>query len=470
MKYAFGILLVCVVSVGVWVAWSTRTPATPGLDAFTALTQEDPLLYAPYFDTAPFTAAVRELRDADNRLRDIAIENITKKDASYSATYASLIKNHALFPTDFLAILPALSKDTEAFLAEPNAQRALRLLDSYDRAADAYSAAASSTLAVFAAIDEYVPKDQPLLFFFTDSVTSARIVHEDMKRVYENGLALKADSAARRACLLGTGECIARTAPETSPLPSSAQTIPSDSVRTLIRSTLPFRDTEQEVVGPFAVTSSCWQPENTAWNMYAVFGTKDGTTRMMPKLAETSYYRRISPNATDPISTALTAQGLGYYSQIEGTTYECTELSFYPRLLALSYAVRENIHETALEHAALLRNPFGQLAPALYSLASFTDLLTLSQKLETEFILSPHFLYSTRTAYGLTFMPYAASVWRTDATLTYLVSPEARAHIRAESPFVTITTLLREGYSEDAIRAMQINQQDFIEGLAEKKR
>lgn len=451
------------------IVFSTHRPAN-GLDGFIELTKNDPLFYSPFFDATAFASAVENLEKSEQVLKKTALGNLATISAAYGPEYAQLIRNHPLFPTDFLKLLPSVSQATEEFLENPTARNARKLLARYDDASQAYEKNALSMKQAFDVIDARVPDDYPLMYFFTDSATSLDIAKYDFDLIYKNSLTLKQDIEERRLCLSGEAPCpvvaqktidtqvIAQTQPVTKPTKNTD----------FIFKNLPLANADRTIAGPYTISSSCWDSSDGNHDLYAIYSKKNGVTSVLPKLADQNYYRMVPKNAMDKIGKAVIDKGLSFYNQPEATTYECTDLTFYPELLTLDY-LNSNKDLSPSQQTHLWNNQFGLLAPALQSLADFTNLLETSQRASHDFVLSPQFLFITRSAYSLTYLPFADSVWRIEENPKYLITRENYDRMNAPKAFQTLTQLKQAGFSDDAIMKAHINQRDLIESLLTKK-
>lgn len=467
---SLGILLV-IIAAGIW--YSYRPAA--GLDDFTRLTQEDPLFYSPFLDGEAFKSAVVSLESSEQALKKTTLEKLSIRTEPYAASYMELIRNHPLFPTDFLGQLPSLARATQEFTVHPTARKARILLDRYETVQQAYEANAASMVKAFEAIDAHVPDDYPLYYFFTDSAISLSVAKHDFDLIYKNSLALDKEIESRRACLSGKGSCAQRPPAtfDSSVISRIKPVTPKGLNAEFVRETLPFKDTDRKVTGPYSVTSGCWDGSRTQQPMYGIYSLRNGKTSILPKLAEWSYYRMVPPGATDSIGKAILDNGLSFYNQPEGTTYECSDLTFYPEILALDFmntyiengrATTETIASSP-EIEQLWQSKFGLIAPALQSLADYTNLLETSQRAGDDYVLSPQFLFMTRSAYSLTYLPFAHSVWRIDEDPRYMITRQEYERLGAPQPFKTLTELQKGGFSEAAIRASHINQMELIDSL-----
>ncbi len=435
---------------------------TPGFDGFTKLTQADPLFYSPFLDQKTFAASIQELIQAEKDLKAITIHNLEQSKENYARSYIQLVRDTPLFPTDFLATLPTIAQQTEDYIANPTPSKARQLLTAYTEAQQAYEKAAAALVTTYADIDAHIPDDRPVYYFFTDSATSVSIAQRDFSLIYKNALALKDEITKRKNCLYNNTDC---TIPEiqSAPIASGTTTVPMNKNSTFIRENLPFGDTERAVQGPYPIQSNCWESTTkTPQPTYLIYSTKDNRTMVLPKLATQNYYRLVSPQAPDAISKKLTEMGLPFYSQVEGTTYECTDLTFYPEILTLDFIQKNGISSST---DLLTENKFGLLAPAFFALVDYTHILTTSQKISTDFVLSPQFLFTTRSAYSLTYLPFAQSVWRITEQPQYLLSQENYMKLGAPAQYKTLDELQKSGTSEATLKKSHINQNEFINSL-----
>lgn len=448
------------------------------LEEFAELTASDPLFYSPFFDHESFMRSVNLLKESEARLKRSAIENIEKADADYSDTFARVLRDHELFPIAFLSSLDVTTAATDGFLADKSERNATKLIEAYERSADEYLKAARSGVEVFDTITSYVRANRPLLYFFVDSFTSTSLVSKDYRLIEKNALALKDEVERRKDCLYGRGSCeVASPVPDTREFFEALEEkepAHNDETAAFVLTTLPGQSGKQEVRGPYPATSSCWGEDDKESWLYVVYVTKeDAPIRAMPKVTDINYYRLISASSTDSISQAVSAKGLKFYSQLETTTYECTDLTFYPRLLSLDLA-KKNLESSSttveemsdqIAYQRLAENQFGALAPAYVALASYTDLLEASQHTAASFILSPQFLFTTRSAYSLTFMPFARSIWRLEDRPKYLHNQEDREKTGMRDGFSTYEELKAQGFSDELIRSSHLNQYELIDSI-----
>ena len=444
------------------VVYTILRPA-PGLDQFVVMTKSDPLFYSPFFNDAAYASALTNLDKSEEVLKKTGVQNLLSNKGSYTQSYIDLIQKHRLFPTNFLGTLPSISRITDAFIKHPTSHGARKLLAVYDQAQRFYDEDASSMNQVFAEINEHIPADHPLFYFFTDSATSLKVVENDFDLIHKNSLALKKEIESRRNCLAGKESCPANhgdqaTVPETVPVAATGKNAD------FIHDTLPFADEDRKINGPYTISSGCWADSSKGQPMYAIYSTRNGVTSMLPKLANQNYYRLVSPNATDAISKKVNSLGLEFYSQPEGTTYECSDLRFYPEILSLDFIHNHNDLSPA-DTILLWNNQFGLLAPAFQALADYTNLLEASQRASKDFVLSPQFLFTTRSTYSLTYLPFAHSVWRIDEQPQYLISRDDYNRMGAPEQFKTLTELQKAGFSQEAIKKSHINQRELIESL-----
>ncbi len=476
------ILLIILLSLGMLAIaflYFDKNISEQSLEKFATLTESDPLFYSPFFDHEAFATSLEALKKSEDALKSSIIANITAADAEYTSTFVRIYEEHDLFPHDFLKELGSVSLATEAFLEDRSTQNAEALIASYERASDAYLASAQSGTAVFDAIDSYTRSNRSLLYFFVDSFTSTNLVRSDYELIEKNALALIEEVERRKDCLYGKNSCEGNSKPKEddffTALSTTTELTSSEALFTA--STLPGQSGQndlREVRGPYPATSSCWGEDNGSHWLYLVYITREGRPPyVMPKLVDQNYYRIVYPSSTDPISEAVRSRGLSFYSQLETTTYECTDLTFYPRLLALDL-VKKHAEENQVSEAELANDPryqlfaenqFGVLGPALSVVSSYTDILEASQHTSNNLVISPQFLFTTRSAYSLTFMPFARSIWRIEETPRYLHPQEDRAQTGMRDGFMTYTELKAKNYSDEAIRAAHLNQQELINSV-----
>lgn len=487
MRWKIGLLLISCLILSSWFFLyndqdeNTAINSEIALQEFAKLTAADPLFYSPFFDYDSFQAGIVALEQAETELKDSVIANLKTADANYSKTFIDLFQEHKLFPTDFLIELTLVSKATEAFLANTNHDQAKKLIAAYEAALTAYLDAAKSGVAVFEKINSYTNPNRPLLYFFVDSFTSVKLVAEDYRLIEKNALALQLEIERRKACLSGEGSCeVIRPTKAVNDFVAALSLEPNLDANTteFIKNNLPGQNNPHTIRGPYPTQSSCWGKDNGSYWLYLIYSSRENYPDFaFPKLVDQNYYRIVSPQEQDTFSQAVRALGLNFYHQLETTTYECTDLTFYPQLLTYDF-IKKEIEEGRLtneellasdKYRLLINNQFGLLGPAFSALALYTDILEASQNTESKLTVSPQFLYTTRSAYSLTFMPFASSVWRLDEYPRYLHPQHTRPQTDASKNFYTYTELTLQGYSDETISSAHISQIELIESLKQQQ-
>ena len=463
---------------GVVLAWY-YSPSVSDLESFVKLTEQDPLFYSPFMDYDQFITSINSLSEAETQLKETIIDSIKDDNANYTNTFVALYENHQLFPTEYLEQLAATTRLTDIFLAEPTPKKAKELIDNYEKTAAAYVEAAKSGVEVFKTIDSYMRSDRPLVYFFVGSATTKDIVQHDYQLIAKNATALQEEVERRRNCLFGKDPCkpIDNSSNTDDLLSTLNEEIPPENSRTaFVKDTLPGAGREPQVRGPYKAKSSCWYDATEEPWFYLVYSKEPGySTLVMPKLSSQNYYRTVSASTTDPIGQAALDMNLSFYSQLETTTYECTDLTFYPDLLTIDFMADQiNTENLTLEdissnikYSRLLENRFSFMAPAFEALASYTRLLEASQRAESSLVISPQFLFSTRSAYSLTFMPFAKSIWRIDDQPKYLVSDEQYGLLGAGTGYASYDELKEQGNSDEDIKRSHLNQAEVVNSLIE---
>jgi hypothetical protein len=432
------------------------TPHQEAPRGFTEITKNDPLFYAPYFDAASFTSSIKNMQDAEKLLKKNIIANLSKIDAGYARDYIDLINAHPLFPIDFLKQLPDLSKTTEKFYKTPTHQNAKKLLRDYEQILDSYTQYINNMRDVLTEIDSHIPDDRPVYYFFVESGTSLNIAQYDFELMHKNSIALEEAITYRKNCLEGKNDCIQQKLYEN----DFTATLVTDPKNEIVMDALPFNEVARKISGPYEITSSCWD-DDTPIPFYNITTTDYGNHMMMPKRADRNYYRLVSPKATDPINRTLQERNLEFYFQPEATTYECSDLTFYSELLVQDFIYTKPDTELDL----ISRNAFGIMAPAFESLAYYTNLLARSQQIKDIPVISPQFLFITRSAYSLTYLPFASSVWRIDETPEYMFTQEIYNRIKGPDQFITSQQLLSDGWLQADIKKAHLNQDELINSL-----
>jgi hypothetical protein len=456
-----------------------RANYSSGLAGFTVLTREDPLFYSGVFESGDFMQGLADLKASEEALMAVAIKNI-EAGSDREDIYAPLLKNMELFPFDFLELLPQIQGQTDAFLKDSSEENADKLIALYDEAAQAYSASIDGKARALAQLKAHFSQDQLPVYFFTDSATDVDVAYEDFLVIQKNAEELKHEITQRKECLLGNINCknLAKSA-DTSGILSAldAHFDGSGERDDFIRSTFPYPEQLEEAGGPYKISSQCWQsPDGTHWIYLLRYEKAPDLFRIVPKLATQNYYSKVPQNPSDPLNKELRRRGIDYYSQLEASSYECTDLTFYPELLTLDF-LKGRIAQGSTARAALASDPaytslmanqFGLLGPVFSTIAVNLDLLTASQQANGSSVISPQFLLTTRSAYSMMYFPFARSVWRIDKHLSYFLAQGSDLRAGAGAQAVTLDRLLALGYSFADIKKFHINQRDIINSLIKR--
>lgn len=447
------------------------------LEGFYKLTLEDPLFYSSFFEAEEFERGIKELKESEDQLKKVIIENLEASSDKRKEEYTSIFKEGQLFPYQFLGNLSLINQATKDFLLNPSVKLGQELLELYDQAADSYLQDISSKIKIFETLESY-RITQPY-FFFVDSVSSFEVAKNDFLTLKENGDKLKGEITKRRNCLLGNEDCqaLVKIKDNTSfiELMEGGEFNLEGEKIDFIRNSPPPSFQIIEVGGPYKIKSFCWQNSDFEHWMHLIYHKEDGKTLVMPKLANQNYYLEVRPELENPIDKALSEKGIKFYLQLEGATYECQDLTFYPQLLTLDF-LKEQIEkglitkedlEKKLDYKLLIENQFGLIVPVMNTISYHLEVLKLAQMI-IGWTVPPEFLFSTRTAYSIFYFPFAKSIWRIDEQLKYFV-PEKEKPLRGGQKVVTLDELEKLGYTKEEIKKFHIDQREFFYSLLQKQ-
>jgi hypothetical protein len=429
------------------------------LDGFYELTLRDPLFYSSFFDQKEFGKAIQGLAESESGLKKILTEGENLR--------GQILEETDFFPKQFLENLGLIDQLTNEFLETPSAELAVNLLETYDAAAENYLQSASSLIEIL----EKGEMEEEMVTIFVDSATSFEIVKNDLLTIKENGYRLKEAVAERENCLIGKTDCrqlITNRENIFSPV-LSGENPPAGERMDFIKSTLPYASVEAEIKGPYQIESGCWQNSGFGHWLYLIYAEEDDRIMALPKLAEQNYYRKVTSPPQTREQEILLERGLEFISQIETTTYQCPDLTFYPQILVMDFIDKQTENgqvageywETELEYKLLLENQFGLLAPAINTISHHLDtLIRYSQTYGST--PSLEYLLTARTAYSIFYFPFAKSIWRLDKELQYFLPEEEKLTAEIKKAHLTIDELRNLGYADKQIKNFHSAPQEIF--------
>ncbi len=450
-----------------------REKLEPNLGGFLKLTREDPLFYSPFFNPTEFEKAIEGLRESENQLKQAILANLEKTTGFEKDYYIPILKENNLFSYQFLKNLILINQKTEEFLKNPSIEGGKNLLELYDTTANSYIQDISSKIKVLEEIE--AKKTVISHYFFVDSVTSFEVAKNDFLTIRENGYKLKEVIEKRESCLLGKEDCLALLKSKDNSsfinlIESGDFDLKGEKID-FIKNLLPYYSHQTLVRGPYKIKSFCWQNPNFEHWLYLIYVEQNGRTIFIPKLANRNYYRRIPPDAQTKIERMFLEKGLEFYIQPEAATYECMDITFYPKLLTLDF-LKEKMEtgeiskkdlEKNLDYKLLIENQFGLIVPAINTVSAHLGTLK-SYQLIGEAVIAPEALFSIRTTYSIFYFPFAKSIWRVDKELQYFV-PEEKRPLKGPSGFVTLDELIEMGYPKKEIEKFHIDIRKFLNPL-----
>ena len=475
------ILLIFLVVLGYFVFQKLKI--SPDLEGFYILTKDDPLFYSPFLDGNEFKAALERLKEAEEQLKEISIENRLRNEDSVSnegLLYKETLTKTNIFPYQFWETLILINQETDNFLESPSLEKADNLLAFYEIATDSYLQDISALIKVVESIEEE-ERRKPLLLI--DSQTNLDIILADYRTIKKNAYALKEEINQRKECLGGRVNClelkkehsvdyfIQLLGQNSSPQPKELKP-ETELVRHFISTVF----LEAKTSGPYKIESACWQsPDNSHW-MYLIYEKREDVTFAISKLAEQNYYEKAKIPPRNRLAEAKMERGLNFWVVIETNHYRCTDLAFYPTLLTLDFLKREakkkGVEPRQLvkggQYEVLVKNQFGLLPPVINWIASIINVQKEQLMILEEYHQPFFYLYGFNPAYSIFYLPYAHSVWRLDEELQYLIPKEEEILIlESEKRFYKLSGLKDMGYSKEEIEKFHINLRKFVESLFE---
>ena len=453
IKIILPLLLLIIVS-SLFFILGQKEKAQLSLDGFYNLTLKDPLFYSSFLNPDEFKKAIGGLEESESRLKKVLMEG-GEITASEEVNF---------FPIQFLKDLVLINQKTNEFLKEPSINLAEDLLDNYDAATDSYLQGISSLI-------RSLEKKEEMALFFVDSASSSEIIKNDFLVIRENGYKLKEEIEKRRKCLTGAKDChelLTTRENDFRPVTDEEFDLEGEKIN-FIKSVLPYRE-EGEIKGPYKVKSFCWQNPNFEHWVYLIYAEQEGKVSVLPKSAEQNYYRKIPLQPHTEEQAAILKRGLEFVSQIETMTYQCTDLTFYPKLLVMDFIteqikngrITESELEEELDYKLLMENQFGLLAPAINTLARHIN--TLIQYTETyESTTSFRYVILARTAYSMLYFPFAKSIWRTEENMQYFLPRQGETSENETGKYYfTFDQLKGLGYTNEEIASFHLIPQEIF--------
>jgi len=470
MKRIISLFIIILAFTGFYILGTWHKDTTNyNLVGFYNLTKNDPLFYSSFFDKEGFQKSINLLKENENKLKKTLTGTLKNSSDENKNEDIKIVEDNELYPYEFLKSLVLIDETTNEFYKNPSVLLGKKLLNLYDKSADSYAKSISEKISVLEKTEKY--RDPNQYFFLIDSMTSLETIKNDFLTIKNNGYKLKEEIKKREDCLFNKSDCseiinknwnniFIDLLKDKTPAPSGEKV---DFIKNVIPNT---SENKREILGPYKIDSPCWQTPNYKQWIYLSFTTKDnGEISIFPKLATQNYYEKISDN-----NTKEREKDFEYLYRADGTTYKCTDLTFYPELLVLNFFKERDIETTNIEknsdYKLLMENQFGIMTPAINAIANHVLNMEDLMKIDNSWV-TPEFLFSIRSAYSITYFPFAKSVWRVNEGLQYLL-PKEKWPKMSHQQFYTIDDLEKMDYSLEKIKTFHpINQNQFIDLLME---
>lgn len=417
-------------------------------------TLTDPLFYDPAINTSELYTAIAALRESQAGLQsalDDYLDSTQAESLSHNQKQAlQQIAATNLFPLDYLQSLSTSIDTQRVFIEEPTIATAIAVLKTNTATARAYQQEATHLLQLFDAAVRAEGYDiTPFTTRFFGSLSDTTQQQNDLVLLQANGDALYQESRSRWRCLLLGLSCINTSENHIDFVPLEVATTNTMEILPITIALYTYNPTPQTVYGPYIVQSGCFPEEQVP--MYV---TIDATNRFIAKTAHENYYYDITALQERTQGTGyLSDYEKPYYFQHESTPYRCLDMNYWADLGTMVF-IADETQSTEKDHESEQTNPRYKLATEnkLYLLPQM--LVTVSSYLDvnTEIftahqpIQSPTQLLALRSAYGLTYQPFARSIWRLEEKPTYMT----RRNTPLADVYVPYSELLTR-YSADEI-------------------
>lgn len=421
------------------------TISDANINKFHALTKENSFLFDPGTNSEFLKNKVQQLKNKDDE-----IVNLTNR---YKNGYTEknrdvLTDEWRLWPDQFLATLPIIHEQTNQFVNSRSRQDAIKLLDSYQKAAEEYSKSIEVNIKSLELILERSPSLKDTQIIFLGSATTPGIVYNDFLLIRANAAEIKKETLRRRDCLY-MGNCnLNRTQSiQVSIKQQRPQVIPYEP---LDKKYFGLDGDTEDLLGPFRATTGCFGRTETG-NYYDLpFLIKVRTSKktsqvfLKPMLSNTRYYKDFRQTTSQPSSQFYLSKNIHIRPHPEVNDYLCTDLSYLPDLVT-QYLFQEKILTDPLSQELKLAT----LPYLINHTLSFSDIITNFPKY-AERPMDPLHLLISRSGYSLYFGTFSPAVWRISQSPKFLIEKDF-TQSAYKAGFKTFQDLKLEGMSDEDI-------------------
>lgn len=299
--------------------------------------REDPLFTSPDFDLEEFAKSVHYLEQEQALLLNPQKRNVP------------------IFPVSFLKTLPEVTEVQRLFLSDPNPETAGKLLETYQKTADAYQQDIKNFTGNLETNKDLLdPYDTIQLRV----VTNRDIFFADLQKIAQNAQSIQEEIQNRKNCLDKGQNCSRQMffflRPEVKPIQEAKfDLLPFDL---LFPVNPPAAD---QVRGPYIIHTPCWgwdkdftfpaQPilVRDSKSLYIKNSEGQNPPTQILKLATDKFFRQTT--ASDLFDEGLKKLGFLWIGQSETTGYLCRNLEYQPKVTTLDAFLQKYRDQTILD-------------------------------------------------------------------------------------------------------------------------
>lgn len=455
------IFLVAVTLAGVLLLWSlfyTPPVSSENLQHFYDLTKNDPLFYDPATDAEFLRKTVAVLKKKEEIFLSV---NEQFLPAEWKSVYPD---GWRLWPIEFLALLPAIHEVTEALLENQTAESAVRLVELHESTARAYKKSIDMHKEALYNFLRIEPDRLRRRFRYIKTATTPEIVLSDFALIQKNADALEKEIKQRKFCLF-YGRCPkARINSPSNQTDGGARQVELRALPSEILAQDDRFGVFKELAGPYWAATPCLgraeDGNMLAQPFFVNLSESEGSGRTILTLvfANDMFYRDLA--AVEPSKFYAAARlnyGISYNTQRPSAYYMCSDLTYYPEVLAAYFKDVEELDSLSE------KNKIFTLPYFIDFLSAHSNTRLIYRSIYSKKSLDPSYLVLNLSAYSLLFGSFSPAIWRINEQPQYTL----RYNIDLQPSLLSYNDLLERGLSFDEILAIH-SQKDRDEEIYQR--
>lgn len=432
------LLLVAVLALGFY--WQSGGYQNQSIERFAHITRTSPLIYDALLDSAGLEKQLGILEEKEEKF----------------LKYWGIAPR--IFATGHLHLLGPIKDATEAFFKNPSYGRARKLSGLQRNFALEYKKNAQTTLSKLEKL--FSGREDAVIRFF-GSGTTPQIIMDDLRLIIKNGNTLLVEVGEREKCLF-YGECslapLTQTKFRSLSVDLNLVWVNRQNHQDLLSPEILVPIRFDAFRGPYAIETGCFGFDASGAPLvhpFYLFERKtNGAAAPFPKRADENYYIDLTYQ-NDPFAREMLRRGIRYDYQIETNDYDCTDLTVWPKIIALDYALRTG------------EKPSDVLWTLPYILPTIPAINYLLQNSPIEDEPPPEdWLYSVHNAYSLFYLPFSPSVWLLNEEPHYLL----KTSFPLEHGQTSYSQLKARGLDDEEIAKFAFSDEAIFRDLSRNKK